>query len=558
MHNSYTPLFYPLSAIDIPSKLSYLYYTQNIYFMRKSMNKLQQYTEFIAEKGAKIIGIFILAWLTYWQAIRTFRMPTDDYDKEYILEHPDSPVRNLIFAFLFILVLFLLQKMILRGDSEQQRKKLLILAIVDIIIVGILLTIWVSTCRIEPYWDQLQVLLTSQKFRIGDYSDMDILYFQMYTQQYGLIFFEELLLGIWNDYRIFQYINVIFIMAIIFFFYKVTDLMFDNPGISFYSLIGITLFIPMYFYVVYIYGDLGSIALCLIAIWGLLKWNTSGKLRYLPIIFLSTSIATLIRNNSLIILIAILIVSVIYACKIWNWRPLAIGITIMALSLLSTSLVEGYYELRSGKEIGEGLPFTVWFSMGLQEEWAAVGLDSGYDESIWWQCNSDPEATSERAMEDLKNKLRELKADPAHAKELLRYKALEQWIEPTFSSITLTGKFDEAANPVVEEIYFGVTTERICKFMNYFLFVLYLCALIHTVRGLFHKEGIYSCLMLIVFIGGFLFGMIWEAKGRYMMPYAMILIPYMACGIFHIQNGCSTLAKKFIPNKNSDVPSNTN
>ena len=139
------------------------------------MNKLQQYTEFIAEKGAKIIGIFILAWLTYWQAIRTFRMPTDDYDKEYILEHPDSPVRNLIFAILFILVLFLLQKMILRGNSEQQRKKLLILAIVDIIIVGILLTIWVSTCRIEPYWDQLQVLLTSQKFRIGDYSDMQLL-----------------------------------------------------------------------------------------------------------------------------------------------------------------------------------------------------------------------------------------------------------------------------------------------------------------------------------------------------------------------------------------------
>lgn len=57
--------------------------------------------------------------------------------------------------------------------------------------------------------------------------------------------------------------------------------------------------------------------------------------------------------------------------------------------------------------------------------------------------------------------------------------------------------------------------------MNYYLFVIYSCALLNAVVGLFRREGILSAIMLIAFVGGFLFGMIWEAKGRYMMPYAM-------------------------------------
>lgn len=508
------------------------------------MDTIKKKIDFISGKCVKIISIILLAWLTYWQATSTFRLPLFDYNKEYILEYPDSPTRNFLIGALFILFLFLMQKILLQGDSEKQKKRVFIFAIVDMILVGIMLTVWVAISRIEPYWDQLQVLLTAQKFRAGDYSDMDILYFGMYTQQYGLIWFEEFFLGIWNDYRIFQYINVIFIMFIIFLFYRVTDLLFSNQRINLYCLVGITIFIPMHLYVVYVYGDIGSIALCLAAIWGLLKWNATGKWHYLPVVFICASVATLIRNNSLIILVAILIVSIIYACKTWNWRPLAVGIAVLVIPLLSIQLVEGYYELRSGKDIGKGLPVTVWFSMGLQGEWGGIGLDSGYDEFIWWHCGGDPEATSKQAMEDLTAKLQELKADPEQAKELFRYKALEQWIEPTFSSLTLTGKFDQAAHPLVQKVYFSPVSELINMFMNRYLFVLYFCSLIYTIRSLFGKENIYSTLMLVIFIGGFLFGLIWEAKGRYMMPYAMFLIPYMACGISFLLDSCNKMVNR--------------
>lgn len=503
--------------------------------MRGYMNIRKRSIEFMV-KGVKIIGIFFLAWLTYSQTVRTFSLPLGDYSMEFIWEYVDSPWRNLLFGICFVVILFVLQKIILRGDPEKQRKKVCILAVIDIILVGLLLTFWVTISQIKPYWDQLQLIWTTEKFLTGDYSDMNLLYYGMFTQQYGLIWFEEFFLGIWNDYRILQYINVLFIMAIIFFFYRITDLLFSNQRVNLYCLIGITLFLPMHIYVVYVYGDLGSIALCLIAIWGLLKWNATGKLRYLPIALLSASVATLIRYSSFIILLAILIVFLINACKTWNWRPLIIGVAVLVLPVLSIQLVQGYYELRSGIEIGKGLPVTVWLSMGLQGDFGSIGLDSGYDEWIWGYYDGDRVAVSKHAIADIIARLREMKANPVYAKEFFRFKALEQWIEPTFSSLTLTGKFDQPAHPLVEYIYIGSIPDLIYRVMDRYLFVLYFCALVHAIKSLFQEDNIYSLLMLILFIGGFVFSLIWEAKGRYVMPYVMFLIPYMACGISYIHD----------------------
>jgi hypothetical protein len=41
---------------------------------------------------------------------------------------------------------------------------------------------------------------------------------------------------------------------------------------------------------------------------------------------------------------------------------------------------------------------------------------------------------------------------------------------------------------------------------------------------------------MIIFLGGFAFHLIWEANGRYCMPYFVLLIPYGAAGITEFMN----------------------
>lgn len=103
------------------------------------------------------------------------------------------------------------------------------------------------------------------------------------------------------------------------------------------------------------------------------------------------------------------------------------GIGLLVVPLLCVQLIEVHYEIRSGKEIGAGLPATVWFSMGIQQDTNGVGFDTAYDESLWWHCGSDPKATSEAAVKDIQHRWNEIKDDPSLVKELIRYKALEQY-----------------------------------------------------------------------------------------------------------------------------------
>ena len=66
--------------------------------------------------------------------------------------------------------------------------------------------------------------------------------------------------------------------------------------------------------------------------------------------------------------------------------------------------------------------------------------------------------------------------------------------------------------------------------MKIFQMILYasiLCLLIAR-----HKDWmrIDKYVLLIAVFGGFLFSLIWEAKTRYIFPYLLMMLPYMAVG----------------------------
>ena len=60
---------------------------------------------------------------------------------------------------------------------------------------------------------------------------------------------------------------------------------------------------------------------------------------------------------------------------------------------------------------------------------------------------------------------------------------------------------------------------------------LYLGVILYCGAGLLKKTDILQCMLLVGVIGGFLFSILWEAKSRYVLPYIVLLIPYMGLGI---------------------------
>ena len=60
--------------------------------------------------------------------------------------------------------------------------------------------------------------------------------------------------------------------------------------------------------------------------------------------------------------------------------------------------------------------------------------------------------------------------------------------------------------------------------------------ILYCAWGLMRKSDILQFLMLIGVIGCFLFSILWEAMSRYVLPYIILLIPYMALGISAAQD----------------------
>ena len=497
--------------------------------------------ENISVKSVKIIIAILMGFLSFGTAVSTYRMPFD-YEKEWLFEYPDSPVKNLVVAIVILIMTFLIRKFFLRGSEEHRVKIVFRLALFSVIAVGILLTIWVTVSPIEPYWDQLQVYNTTLEFREGDFSAIDTMFYhRMYVQQFGLILLESILLNFWQSYQIFQYLNVLFICMIIFLLYRITDHIFHDQTVNFICLTEIVLFLPMHLYVTYVYGDICSIALSLAAVWGVMKWEEKGKIRYFLLALFSAIVATLARKNTLIPLIAIFIVCVLIFLKSLKCKSLIIGIILLIIPLFSTNAVIWGYEMRSGKEIGNGMPAESWIAMGMREQYGGAGIFDWYGESLWSQSPGQSPGEREEFVREISNeyivqRLEEFRQNPKAMWDFYRYKVLEQWGEPSYTSFTMTGKnAAKVGSALTSAVYSEPAFDYSCRIFNYFQFIVYFFAFCYTLISLRQKEDIQTVLLLIAVIGGFLFSVLWEAKGRYVLPYVVFLFPYAACGICKMQ-----------------------
>ena len=506
--------------------------------MRKSTDIFEK----ICVKTVLLIGAFIFFVFAFWAAKFTHNYPLD-LSEERVVGAFDSIPANLLCGLAVVLTAWLVQSLVLRGSEEQKRKRVFWFAVADMVIVGVWLVYWVTTSHIMPDSDQLQVYYDAVAFRSGDYGDM-LGYLEMYPQQYGMIFFYEGLLGIWENYRLLQYLNIPFILMILFLSYLIADEIFHNPVVDFYCLAGISCFAPLGYYVNFVYGDVCSAAMCLAAMWGLLRWIGRGGRRYACLAVLSMSIGVLVRKNMLIFILAACIALAVYALRHLKWQALLLALLLAVIPLGSIQAVEMVYEKRSGIEIGDGIPAIMWVAMGMQQSWGGAGVYNGYNNSVFrGEAGSDPEAASRIAKEYIRGRVQEFKQDGNMAYEFYRFKLLEQWNEGSFSCLFMTKHFDAAPGIVVQDAYAGKLQQLFLRYMNRYIFVMYLGVFLFAAGSLFKKVDIMKCLPMIGVIGGVLFSLLWEAKGRYVLPYVVLLFPYMAGGYYALQMGVVKLIR---------------
>lgn len=399
-----------------------------------------------------------------------------------------------------------------------------------------------------PMDDQYYMTWIASDMLKGEYSQFEPYgYMDLYPFQYSFMNYVKLVFAVMgaDNYYALQVLNVVYLWLIIWLIVKMTRFMYgqEQYGIG----IALMLFAPLSLYVTYIYGNFLSLALSLGSAFFLMKFlHREGHqpLNFGLVVLLNT-ISILAKNNALIFMIAEVCILILFSVKRADKR------NILANVLLAGALITAYLLAmtavnrdlsRYTEQDKVGTPKISWIAMGLQTGGYADGWNNFYNRDVYWNNDRDVELAARQSRESIRESVGRFLADPGYCAKFFYHKICSEWMNPSFEALNLI-QHSTVKNPnttfgysVLARAFLhkeqGESLDATHFFLNEYLriyeFAMIVGALFYLIKRRLVAE---NCFFAIVFIGGFLFHIFWEASSQYMLPYFVMIIPYGVMGI---------------------------
>lgn len=528
----------------------------------------------------------------------------DNMETQQVLLRLDNPLWNLLelagFGLLFCGCLYLYEKI-----GEKFRRGLLVFTLAFVFGLGILLILFGRTV---PAADALSVYNAAAEWILGN---TDIIhptasYLSYYPQQIGLMAFLELLLRLWNltglSAPAWHFIKLVYVcllcVAIWFQYLSLQYLWPENyKKISCCYLILVCCNLPMIMYSSFVYGEIPSFA-ALSAGWYLLlrllgsasRGSVSrdsvspdsvslgsaslGSASHMlcRIIFtgfgsiLFLTLAVMLRKNSLVPVIAVLLVLLFEALRPGRNGKMRLGLLIMAVCLAVTSvnvlpLTQKIYEKKAGNTLSSGVTAMSYLAMGMQEAPRGCGWYNGFNIDTYDAAGMDTALANEISRLAINERLVYFREHPGYTADFYLHKHLSQWADGTYASRQATLATYGGRSAFFKEVYEGSLSGGYIEWCNAWQNVLYLGVLVFCIDSLKKRresrvaghmadqtadqhgadwygtdrhgaDQLYVYVGLIAVLGGFLFHTFWEANSRYIFSYSLLLMPYCGAGVY--------------------------
>lgn len=122
----------------------------------------------------------------------------------------------------------------------------------------------------------------------------------------------------------------------------------------------------------------------------------------------------------------------------------------------------------------------------------------------------------------IEDRINYFKENPNEIPEFYFRKLSSTWAEPSYGGLIYNHNFQYKEEDVDNTFTFGYYfVEHYQKALVFIIFGGSILALIKNRKNLSNE----IILLITIFIGGFLFHLLWETKSRYVFPYIMVLIP---------------------------------
>lgn len=485
-----------------------------------------------------IFGVVFLAIIVLLNLIFTTNLDSG--------EHAVISINSILYiiatislSIVLICITNILNEYLYNNKNEKFKKKLRKILFFSGISLYLLFNIlWVIFVKPPVGGDSVHVANLAQTFYRGNteeflpnmtYAGIPLIeYMQAYPQQVSLAFVYSVIFRLihFDVMEILRIINIIGNLLIVIALFKITNQLsktYRTNKVLMFTLILTFISLPML--TTFIYGDILSIALCLFSVYFMMKYTENKKIIYPIISSLLTMLAYMMRMNSLIFIIATVIyltlnlfIEIKQITIKENLLKLLIIVLYIMISIIPASIVKNYYCNKFNLDKNKEYPSSSYILMAMEEGPRANGW---YNEEIAEKALKNPENIEAEYIEKIKERLIYFSKNIGYAFRFYTKKIASMWTENTYSAIYNNLKYEDDK---IEDLT-GVLT----FYQKSLLIVTCFCSLVVIIQN--RKNLTLELIFLLtIFIGGFTFHLLWEAKSRYIIPYIIVLIPIASVG----------------------------
>ena len=447
---------------------------------------------------------------------------------------------EIIVTTIIIFTIIITVKTIMKKPRDKKTK---IIIIVSVLILYVILQIlWIHLRQAIPIFDQQNVYEAAVKIHGNKIEALkNSQYLELYPQQLTLATIYVGIFKIVNSTNLItlQYLNVIANTMTIIGLLLITKQIGKEYKVSKVKTLTISLlFIALPLLSTFIYGDLLSLPMSIFSIYFIIKYSEKNKNRYAILSAIFMAMAYMLRMNNLIYIIALVIYILLDILKMQskNIKNIIqkgiILILFIVISILPAKLIKTYWQNKLEIDNTKSFP-TIGF--------ICIGMEGGDRASGWYNGHAnwafeDIETSKQRYKDEVSNRIQYFVQNPVYFVKFYTLKIASMWTENTYAGLWYNQTYNFGQIEGIErtssqqKLAWGV--DSVVRKLTIPLYILQK-AVVLIIFGITilvimkHRKNISNevLLLIIIFIGGFLFHILWEAKSRYIIPYIITLIP---------------------------------
>ena len=423
------------------------------------------------------------------------------------------------------------------------------IAILSIIIYTAVQIVWIKHSISLPFADSEQILVIAKGLLgKGELIPYCFMYLQYYPQQLTLSAIVAFIFKICNttNYVLLQYINVISNIFTVLGLYAIIKELSEKYKVNKVLFFIITLtFIPIILLSTFVYGDFIGLAFVTWATYFAMRYTKKKQKRYVLLASIFMLIACLVRMNYFIFAIAIIIYWIIGFLenhKLKEYKKIVTSIALIVLFvsviILPNSAIKSIYQKKYNLNLEKSFSTIPYLYMGISEGERGYGWYNAQIGDIVYHlmCDEKEEAkkVNEKCENDFQERIKYLVQNPIYTLKYYSKKIISMWAEPTMEIGFYNSTYSEGTNieehKLIKTIVEGKGNTVIQVYQKGLTILIFIGVIvaIYMNRKNLDKEIL---LLSLIFLGGFTFHLLWEAKSRYILPYVVILIPVATVGI---------------------------